>query len=369
MRVSVLINNYNYGKYLSSAIESVLNCQDENLEIIVYDDGSTDNSLDVLKMYEDQVKYISEENYKHSPNQNQANAIYQAFLQSKGDIIFLLDSDDMFESSKINKVKEVFARYQDVTTVQNLMLEMDFENHLTDIVRPVIKQVTDIKLHIYEKNSLFHLFVPTSGLAFRRSFLEKVLPLKEDSFIFVWPDARLCLQSVFYGQIYTIMEPLTYYRIHGTNDSNTRGTLEGHSQYLEQIYSYFNGLALANNHPMLEYSAESYLEGTYFYTNLNREKIDQFVYNNKQVYIWGAGEAGQSIYYYLKNKEADIVGFIDINLKRKDERIMGLTVIPPKFEKNLKFIVSPIHAFSNIKFELEKVGFRENIDFIYPYRG
>jgi len=367
-KVSVLINNYNYARYIEQCLVSLFKLTYKNFEIIIYDDGSKDNSLEILEQYKNRVKVIAKSNYKHTPNENQANAIYQAFLQSTGDIICLLDSDDMFCKEKLEKIVKVFESDDEITTVQNLMFETDGEGRSSNIVRPIIKEVNNIHTYIFEKQNFFHLFVPTSGLSFRRSFLEKVLPLREDELNYIWPDARLSLLSVFYGKIHTIMEPLTYYRIHDVNDSNARGTLSGHSKYLEQIYLYFNNLAQLNGYYPIEFSRDIYLENTYFYLNLNEEVINSFVLNNENVLIWGAGEAGQSICHFLNKNDCTVSGFIDSNANRTGEKIMEVSVSMPIYSKGTKYIVSPIHAYELIKKQLEANGFIENIDFIYPYK-
>lgn len=370
MKVSVLINNYNYSKYLKGCIDSIFNQTYKNIEVIVYDDGSSDNSLEILKQqYKDRIKVIANSNYGHTPNENQANAIYQAFIKCTGDIICLLDSDDMFDEKKVKKVVEVFEKDSEITTVQNLMLEMDSQGSLSKTVRPIIKEVDDIKSYIFEKQNFFHLFVPTSGLTFRRAFIEKVLPLGEDGLKYIWPDTRLLLLSVFYGKIHTILEPLTYYRIHGINDSNARGTLQGHSEYLKQIYLYFNRLAQSNDFPSIEFSKEIYIENTYFSLHLNKQAIKIFNSNNSNVFIWGAGEAGQSILHFLNKAgiASSVNGFIDVNSLITDEEVMGVKVSLPTFKKGTKYIISPIHAYDKIKEQLEAKGFVEDIDFIYPY--
>ncbi|MGZ7445998.1 glycosyltransferase [Paenibacillus sp. TH7-28] len=364
MKFSVLINNYNYAKYVAQAIESVSH---KDAEIIVYDDGSTDNSLEILDSFGENIKVISKSNYNHTPNENQANAIYEAFLQSSGEIICLLDSDDMFVADKLHRIGKVFDADPSVTTVQNLMLEVNSCGGHTNIIRPILKEVGDIKNYIFETRNFFHLFVPTSGLSFRRSFLERVLPLKEDGLDYIWPDMRLSLLSVFYGKIHTILEPLTYYRIHGENDSHARGTLLGHSKYLEQVYIFFNGLAKSEGYPTFHFSREVYLENTYFYMNLDYAKLISFCASASRVIIWGAGEAGQSIAHFLLKKGILVDGFIDANRDREGEEIMGLKVSLPVLVKGIKYIVSPIHAYESIKIKLKSDDLIEDTDFINPY--
>ncbi|MEW5858968.1 MAG: glycosyltransferase, partial [Cyanobacteriota bacterium] len=53
--VSVIINNYNYGRFISEAIDSVLNQTYPHIEVIVVDDGSTDNSREVIASYQDKI--------------------------------------------------------------------------------------------------------------------------------------------------------------------------------------------------------------------------------------------------------------------------------------------------------------------------
>lgn len=83
MLVSVLINNYNYEDFIVQCVDSVLNQTYKDIEIIVYDDGSTDHSLEKLSQYSD-IKVISKANHGKSNNLNQMNAVYQAYLHSKG---------------------------------------------------------------------------------------------------------------------------------------------------------------------------------------------------------------------------------------------------------------------------------------------
>lgn len=72
--VSVLINNYNYAPYLEYCIDSVLSQTYPNLEILVYDDGSTDNSKEILSRYSDKIKVVFA---KHEQNKAAFNQMKQ----------------------------------------------------------------------------------------------------------------------------------------------------------------------------------------------------------------------------------------------------------------------------------------------------
>ena len=75
-------------------------------------------------------------------------------------------------------------------------------------------------LDLYKRKHYTAFFNPTSALSFRRNYLEKILPLKNDKFWRVWPDVRLSRVAPFFGVVYSIKDSLGYYRRHDSNDSS-----------------------------------------------------------------------------------------------------------------------------------------------------
>jgi len=102
--VSILINNYNYAPFLTQAVDSALRQTYENIEVIVVDDGSTDNSWQVIKSYGDRIVPIAKK------NGGQASAFNAGFEKSQGDIVCFLDSDDVFLPDKLQKLVDIFDR-------------------------------------------------------------------------------------------------------------------------------------------------------------------------------------------------------------------------------------------------------------------
>ena len=87
--VSVIMCNYNYGKYVAEAIQSVLSQTYRHFELIVVDDGSEDNSKEIICSFDDhRIQTV------FSKNSGQASAFNTAFGMVKGEIISFLDSDD-----------------------------------------------------------------------------------------------------------------------------------------------------------------------------------------------------------------------------------------------------------------------------------
>src|SRR5579872_6996796 len=96
--VTVLINNYNYGRFLREAIDSALKQTYKNIEVVVVDDGSTDESREIIRGYGDRVVPV------FKANGGQASAFNEGISASRGEIICFLDSDDIFHPTKVEKV-------------------------------------------------------------------------------------------------------------------------------------------------------------------------------------------------------------------------------------------------------------------------
>jgi glycosyltransferase involved in cell wall biosynthesis len=95
--ISVIIPNYNYGRYLSEAIDSVLNQSYAQVELIVVDDGSTDDSEGVLRSYGDRLKWFRQQNQGVSAARN------RGVQESQGEMIAFLDADDIWLPAKLEK--------------------------------------------------------------------------------------------------------------------------------------------------------------------------------------------------------------------------------------------------------------------------
>lgn len=272
MLVSVLINNYNYAKYLAYCISSVLKQTYKNIEIIVYDDGSADNSVEVLNQYAGKIKIIARPNFGKYASYNQGNAIYEAFKYSTGEIICLLDSDDAFLPEKVEQIVKQFEIKPGVVMVQHKMYHIDHANKRTGAITKNILYNLDILKAIYSLQRVEEFFLPTSCLSFRRPYLEKVLPVNYSKYPLLWSDVRLSRAALFYGSIVTIPTPLGEYRRHSNNDSKKLKDKQFHKNFYTQQYAYFNELAQQHNLPVLNRKT-SLIEKGMFYLKLFTTKI------------------------------------------------------------------------------------------------
>ena len=102
--VSVIINFHNGEKYLATCIESVLNQKFENLEIILWDNASTDNSKNIVKKFQEKkMKY-----FRHPIKENLYKARNRAIDVSSGQLIAFLDCDDWWEEDYLSAREKYF---------------------------------------------------------------------------------------------------------------------------------------------------------------------------------------------------------------------------------------------------------------------
>lgn len=102
--VSVVIPNYNYARFVGQAIESALAQSVAPLEVIVVNNGSTDNSLEVLRGFGERIRLIDQ------PNQGQSGARNAGIAAARGSLIAFLDADDVWLAGKLEKQLPLFAR-------------------------------------------------------------------------------------------------------------------------------------------------------------------------------------------------------------------------------------------------------------------
>ena len=107
-KISVVIPSYNQGHFLEETILSVVNQKYPNLEIILVDGGSKDNSKDIIKKYEYQLTWWVSEKDK-----GQSDAINKGFARVTGDIVTWLCSDDLYTEGALNRVAEIFSELPD----------------------------------------------------------------------------------------------------------------------------------------------------------------------------------------------------------------------------------------------------------------
>ena len=206
--VSVLIDTYNYGRYVEEAIESAI-AQDFPVgerEILVVDDGSTDDTAERVQKFGDAVTYL------RKPNGGQASAFNFGLRHARGKYIAFLDADDYWLPGKLSRVAEEFEKHPDAGMVYHGLRQFNSrEGRIWDA------QAADVSgfLPAKTRDLVRYTWFPTSFLAFRRSALDLLLPIPEG--LTIQADAHLSALIVFVAPIVALPDFLAVYRVHGTN--------------------------------------------------------------------------------------------------------------------------------------------------------
>lgn len=206
--MSVLIDTYNYGRFVEEAIESAIT-QDfpaGEREIFVVDDGSTDDTAERVRKFGGAIKYL------RKPNGGQASAFNLGLRHARGKYVAFLDADDYWLPGKLARVAEEFEKHPDTGMVYHGLRQLNSrEGRIWDARAAEVSGFLPAKT----RDLLRYTWFPTSFLAFRRSALDLVLPIPES--LTIQADAHLSALIVFVAPIVALPEFLAVYRVHGSN--------------------------------------------------------------------------------------------------------------------------------------------------------
>ncbi|HEY9153712.1 MAG TPA: glycosyltransferase [Opitutaceae bacterium] len=242
MSCSILIDNYNNGPFLRACIDSVLTQMSSEDEIIVYDDGSTDEGPAILRNYGDAITAILAPKTRAPYRQCQAIALAEAFRRSKGDYIFLLDGDDVFLHGKLAAYVAAFEEDSEVAMVQSSMLHIDRQGEVVGQKLHRWAHGIDTREEVETTQDLDY-FYPTSALALRRDVMEAEMPLQLERFPTVSSDIALSIAAVLRGKVVTLDEPFTAWRQHRANHSDRFAGLFHRLKFDLEIARYYNTLS------------------------------------------------------------------------------------------------------------------------------
>jgi glycosyltransferase involved in cell wall biosynthesis len=211
--VSVIINNYNYGRFLRAAIDSVLAQTYRCVEVVVVDDGSTDDSAEVIRSYGDRVNAVFQS------NGGQGSACNRGFAESRGDLVIFLDSDDWYYPHAIDTIARQAS--SGAALIQFRMDLADAQGNPIGLFPPpwVRLEEGDVVPILVSRGHF--IGTVTSANAFRRDVLQKVLPMPEVVFTRA-VDGYLINSVPFFGRVAAIDRPLGAYRRHEDSDARIR---------------------------------------------------------------------------------------------------------------------------------------------------
>ena len=290
--VSIIIDNYNYGRFLKAAIDSALNQTYQPVEVIVVDDGSTDDSPHIIEQYGQRITAIIKE------NEGQASAFNEGFRVCTGEVIVFLDSDDMLLPTALEQAVAGFDSAQ-VAKVHWPLWRINGEGQRINGIEPTHSLAEgNLRDQLVQQGPAYFCGTlygsPTSGNAWSRRFLEQVFPLPEAHFKTGGGDFYMFVIAPVYGQVRRLTEPQGYYRVHGNND-----TLKSLEAYMQLFFGWFDQASIALRHHLsvtgIEVDVTTWKRDSWYhkiYTSL--QEIDAIVPPKASFMLaddnnWGAG--------------------------------------------------------------------------------
>jgi glycosyltransferase involved in cell wall biosynthesis len=236
--VSILVSNYNYGHFIAETIQSALDQTYSNFELIICDDGSTDDSVRVVEEFERKDARLR---LIRKGNGGQASGFNAAFAASRGDIIALLDSDDLFLSHKVERIVADFQAHPDAGFGVHRVIRISAD-HRRQGVWPMSAPLPSgwYGTTLLEDGGLLPYMPPTSGLSLRRDVAERIFPLPLDGILVKCPDQYITRVAPLLTHVTNSGEALSEYRLHGENnygpDKVTAASFKRELDYCEALW-------------------------------------------------------------------------------------------------------------------------------------
>lgn len=222
MSISLIITVYNRERYLAAAIESVLAQTRRDFELLIWDDGSSDRSVEIARHYEKQDKRLK---VRVAPYTGRGQALHDAIAQTTGKYLGIVDSDDRLAPTALEETVGVLETHLDVGMVYTDYLLIDEKGTVLGLGKRCQIPYSPARLLVDFMTFHFRLL--------RRSVYEQVGGIAPE--FRAAQDYDLCLRLSEVTQIAHLKQPLYFYRLHQDNLS--------HRFKLEQIH--FTEIAIA----------------------------------------------------------------------------------------------------------------------------
>jgi glycosyltransferase involved in cell wall biosynthesis len=211
--VSVIVCNHNYSRYLRSAIDSIINQTYKNIELIVVDDGSSDDSVELIKSYENNFIKIFKQ------NEGQCSAYNAGYSVAKGEYICFLDSDDYYDKEAIEEcVKKINVND---AKVHFKMGFVDDDGNALNGSTPYFLASGSVGIGL-QKYGLLYSSAPGSGNFYKKKAIDYLFPLPKRNDDLHGADFYTIYGSAINGSVSSIDKILGFYRIQNINNERNK---------------------------------------------------------------------------------------------------------------------------------------------------
>ena len=221
--ISVLVTSYNYEQFLRKTLDSILDQTYKKYEVIIVDDGSTDNSIELINEYTH--RYPNFHLYQHEGGINKGFPVSVKFgvEKVKGEYVAFLESDDYWRKDKLEEVVKMINKYPDAVFISNGVFpftdDYDFNMLQTRVyLKDIMGLLEEKNTNILDTNNLLYSTIPTlSAVVMKKSVLINLdFNTPNAPFLDIW----LYYQLIYKYPLYHIKKNLTFWRRHANSLSN-----------------------------------------------------------------------------------------------------------------------------------------------------
>lgn len=230
-KISIVTPSFNQGRYIEQTIQSVLDQGYPNLEYIIIDGGSTDNTVEIIKKYSSRIKYWVSE-----PDNGQTDAINKGFAKCTGDIFNWINSDDYYEPGTFEKLKAYFQNDPSIDVVCGKEWGFNDLNPSEKVLHP--GSIVDNNVHETIRIGI----IDQPCTFFRKKRIEPFFPLATH-FRYVMDRQLWFSYLLTYGQqnIMKVKDIFTHFRLHKDSKSIVDADLFEH-EFDQLKFSLFSSM-------------------------------------------------------------------------------------------------------------------------------
>lgn len=354
IKISIIVIIYNAEQTLSKCIESILNQELQQFELILVDDGSTDKSIEICYCYamkDSRIKVISKK------NEGQMLARIAGMKEAKADIIGFVDSDDWIERGMYSEMVQIYERYKCELVSSGIYKDYKKYDYSTEVKDHYAEGLyTNIEGEIYptmlwdKSKEDFGLYGNVVNKIFKKNILESVSD-GLDTRVFYGED---CLMLYAYmmkvSRIYIMNKSFYHYNINQESICSKKNEkLLVNSYYLyENLKGIFSSCKKECRYMLMQqlknYIMEVECHNLNLFFDINLKMYGEWNYNypelrGKDVIIYGAGGGSLPLYRYL-NEKCHIVAWVDkYPLDKSEKCFHDIISIDSGLKKKYDYIV------------------------------
>lgn len=365
--ISVIVPIYNTSKYLDRCLQSIINQTFKNTEIILIDDGSTDNSLEICKKNVARYKNIK---LYSKRNSGQGATRNFGILEAKGKYIGFVDSDDyidrnmyeyMLGLAECNDSDIVCCKYDRISNSEDIYKKIEINR---------VDKIENDKEDIIKSFLLNEISASPCDKIFRKDLLIKNnIRFPESTY---YEDIYMILNSIYHSNK-VVINKTAFYKYFKRNDSTTLISDEKHLNDLyNQIVKCYSFIYENYDYRNLEIELKS---AKFLHTNMflkiikdlskEKEVMHYFERLSKKLVIFGASSAGELMKYFCDLFDINVLYFCDNSELKWENKLADITIISPKklvelMDDKYGIYIASMH-YKDIYNQLSEFGLKDKI--------